>query len=260
MNTLHIYKKELRNYFNSTIAYVFFVLLLVIMGFFFYFSIAHYGIQSMLASRNPMMMRYLNPIDNILTPLFSLMGFLMIFFMPVLTMRLFSEEKKLGTMELLFTYPITEFQMVTGKFLASLTVVGIVYFFSFTYMIMFNQLFDLNMAKAPWGNMASGYLGLFLLSTAFMSFGMWVSSLTSDQVTSALGTTGGLLLFWVIGSARIDLNPGLTRLVEQLSLVEHFQDFTKGIIDTHHVVYLVCFSLFFIILTIQMLEVRKWRG
>lgn len=260
MNTFCIFKNELRKYFNSTIAYAFFIIFLVIVGFFFYLSIVQYGIRSMMATRNPMMMQQLNPVEFIITPLFQLMAFLLIFFMPVLTMRLFSEEKKLGTIELLFTYPVTEWQMVMGKFLASMVVLALIFFFTFVYVILYNNILAFDPSKAPWGTIISGYLGLFLLSVSFLAFGMWVSSLTSDQVTSALATTGGLLLFWVIGSARMDVNPALVKLVTQLSLVEHFQDFTKGIIDTHHIIFLLCFIAFFVFLTVQFLEVRKWKG
>jgi ABC-2 type transport system permease protein len=253
-------RKELRNYFSSTIAYAFLVIFLFIVGFFFYYSMVTYSMQSMYAARNPMMMQRMNPTDAILSPLFSLMGFMLVFLIPVLTMRLFAEERKLGTIELLFTYPITELQLVFGKFLAAVSVLVMMFGFTSVYIILYNKAFGFVSSQIPWGTIGSGYLGLFLLSLAFMSFGMWVSSMTSDQVTSALATVGGLLVFWIIGSARMDLSGIPMKIVEQISLVEHFQDFAKGVIDTHHVVYLVCFIMFFVFLTIQVLEVRKWKG
>ncbi|MCD4783477.1 MAG: ABC transporter permease [Candidatus Eremiobacteraeota bacterium] len=261
MNTFHIMRKELRTYFNSTIAYAFFLIFLFIVGYLFTFTIFQYSDFSQLAIRNPMMMQKLNPAQSILTPLFQLMGFLLIFLVPVLTMRIFAEEKKLGTIELLFTYPVTEMQLVIGKFLASTAILFIMFLFSFVYIILFNNVFAFKGAEVPWGIIFSGYLGIFLLSLSFMAFGMWVSSLTSDQVTSALATVGGLLLFWIIGSAQSQFtNPVLVGIVRQLSLVNHFQDFTKGIINTHHLVYFICFILFFVFLTVQVLEVRKWKG
>ncbi|MCE1246558.1 MAG: ABC transporter permease subunit [Firmicutes bacterium] len=260
MNTFHIMRKELRNYFSSTIAYAFLAIFLFIVGFFFYMSMVNYSMQSTFAARNPMMIQRMNPSDLILSPLFSLMGFLLIFLIPVLTMRLFAEERKLGTIELLFTYPITEMQLVMGKFLAAVSVLVLMFGFTTVYMVLFTKAFGYVSTQIPWGSMGAGYLGLFLLSMAFMAFGMWVSSMTSDQVTSALATVGGLLVFWIIGSARMDLSGPLMKVVEQISLVEHFQDFTKGVIDTHHIIYLVCFILFFVFLTIQVMEVRKWKG
>jgi len=214
-----------------------------------------------------------NPRDMIMTPLFGLMNFLLIFLVPVITMRLFSEEKKLGTIELLFTYPLTELQMVMGKFLAAVTVMFVIYGFSFIYFILYFKYFagtpgidagffatlSTWIKNAPWGTVAAGYLGLFLVSTSFLSFGMWISSLTSDQVSSALGTIGGLLLFWVIGAGKIDAQPPLSDVLAQLSITEHSQNFSKGIIDTHDVVFFVCFILFFLYLTVQILEVRKWK-
>jgi len=260
MNTLHIFNKELRNYFNSTIAYVFLIFFLVIVGLFFYLSMVNYSLQSMFASRNPMMMQRMNPVENIITPIFGLMGFLLIFMIPVLTMRLFAEEKKLGTIELLFTYPITEGQLVLGKFLASMVVLLFIFLFSSVYFLLYKHAFSLGWPKFPLGNIMSGYLGLLLISLSFMAFGMWISSLTSDQVTAALSTVGSLLLFWIVGSARLDLIGNWQKLVEQLSMSDHFRDFTLGVIDTHHVVFMLCFIFFFLFLTIQILEVRKWKG
>lgn len=260
MNVFTIMRKELRNYFISPVAYAFFIIFLAIVGFFFYLTLSHYSLQCMFASRTPQMLDKLDPIEGIIQPLFSLMGFLMIFFIPVLTMRLFAEEKKLGTMELLFTYPITDFQLVMGKFLASMCVMLIITAFSLIYIILYNTVFKLTGAQIPWGIFGSGYLGLLLLSLSFISFGIWVSSLTSDQVTAALATVGGLLVFWIIGSAKMEATGWMLKVVSQLSLVEHFQDFAKGVLDTHHIVYLVCFSIFFLFLTVQVLEVRKWNG
>ena len=261
MNTFHIMRKELRSYFNSTIAYAFFLIFLFIVGYLFTFTIFQYSDFSQLAIRNPMMMQKLDPVQSILVPMFQLMGFLLIFLIPVLTMRIFAEEKKLGTIELLFTYPVTELQLVMGKFLASIVILLIIFCFSFVYIILFNNVFAFKGAEIPWGSILSGYLGLFLLSLSFVAFGMWVSSLTSDQVTSALATVGGLLLFWIIGSAQSHItNPIFSEIIRQIALVEHFQDFTKGIINTHHIVYFVCFILFFVFLTVQVLEVRKWKG
>ncbi len=256
MNIYHIFKKELRTYFNSSIAYVFFIFFLLIVGFFVFLSIARYSEMSMFMVRSPGMMDQVNPQDMILTPLFSLMAFLLIFLVPVLTMKLFSEEKKLGTIELLFTYPITEFQLVMGKLLASIVVLLVIFVFSLSYMVIYGHYFTPN----SWGPVISGYLGLFLVSMSFLAFGMWVSSLTADQVTSALATVGGILIFWVIGAGKTATYGTLGDVLSQISLVEHFQPFSKGIIDTHDVVFFLCFIFFFIFLTIQVLEVRKWKG
>ncbi len=256
MNTFQIFKKELRNYFNSSIAYVFFTFYLIITGYYFYVLMIRYSQMSMYATRSMHMMSRTNPVDGVLSPLFSLMGFLMIFLIPVITMRLFSEEKKLGTMELLFTYPVTEMQIIMGKFLAALMVMLFIYGFSIVYMIVFTRY----ITPTPWGIIGSSYLGLFLLSLAFLAFGMWISSLTSDQVTAALGTVGGLLIFWVMGAGKFALSPRMGEIIEQLAMVNHFQNFVKGIIDTHDLVYFICFIFIFIFLTLQMLEIRKWRG
>lgn len=257
MNTLQIFKKELRNYFNSSIAYVFFAFFLYIVGRYFYLLFLSYSQASMFATRSMAMMQRLNPVDLILSKIFFLMGFLLIFLMPVITMRLFSEERKLGTIELLFTYPITEIQMVMGKYLAAVVMTAVVFLFTFTYMIIFKNY----ITPTPWGVIGSSYLGLFLLSLSFLSFGMWVSSVTADQVTAALSTVGGLLILWLVGSGRnLINNETLSEILSQVSLLEHFQNFVKGIIDTNDIVYFICFILLFLFLTVQALEIRKWKG
>ncbi|MFP4499145.1 MAG: ABC transporter permease subunit [Vulcanimicrobiota bacterium] len=255
MNTYQILKKELRNYFFSPIAYVFLAFFLVIVGYFFIISMLRYGEMTMFASQAPQMMNKFNGENMILSPLFSIMLFLMIFLIPVITMRLFSEERKLGTIELLFTYPITEWQMVLGKFLAAVAVLLLIFGFSLVYIIIYSKYFE-----PTAGVIISGYLGTFLVSLSFLSFGMWVSSLTSDQVTSALATLGGLLLLWVSGAGQATFPGPFGNFLKEISIMDHSEQFVRGIIDTHDVVYFLCFIGFFVFLTVQSLETRKWRG
>jgi len=224
MNTYYIFKKEMRNYFNSSIPYVFFIFFLLLVGFFFFVSMIRYSEISMFATRNPQLMRNFSPREAILAPHFLRMGFLLIFLIPVISMRLFSEEKKLGTIELLFTYPITDWQLVMGKFLAAAVVILIIFIFSFSYMVVYNRYFT----SVPWGVVGSGYLGLLLLTTSFLSLGMWISSLTSDQVTSALATVSGILIFWIIGWGETATSGVLATVLKELSLSDHFRNFAQG--------------------------------
>jgi ABC-2 type transport system permease protein len=259
MNTFYITKKELKNYFFSSIAYVFFAFFLFIVGLFFFLSIIRYSQMSMYAQQSPQMMQHFDPVEVILSPLFGLMGFLFIFLIPVITMRLFAEERKLGTIELLFTYPVTELQMFLGKFLAAAVVLLIIFGISFTYIIIYRNYF----APISWGLVGSGYLGLFLLALSFLSFGIWISSFTSDQITSALATIGGVLIFWIIGSVKSVVPENFFYIgdfINQISMYEHFQNLSKGIIDTNDILYFLCFIIFFSFMSIQMLEVRKWKG
>jgi ABC-2 type transport system permease protein len=258
MNTLHIYKKEMRNYFRSSIAYVFFAMFLLIVGFIFAVSFKGYSDFSMMAVQNPQMMSRLNPREMILTPLFGLMAFLLIFQIPVLTMRIFSEERKQGTVELLFTYPITEMQLIMGKFLASVTILLIMFMFTFSYFLILAK----HLNPLPWAVVGAGYLGLFLVSMAFLALGTWISSITSDHVTSALATVGCLLIFWIIGNVSMlgDISPVLSTVFEQISLADHFNKFAKGVIETHAIAYLLSFIFLFMFMTVQSLETRKWKG
>jgi ABC-2 type transport system permease protein len=258
MNTLYIYKKEMRNYFNSSIAYVLFAIFLFIVGFIFAISLIKYGEFSTIALQNPQMMGRLNPREMIISPLFGLMAFLMVFLIPVLTMRIFSEERKQGTVELLFTYPITELQLVFGKFLASISVLLVMFLFTFAYTLILAKYLN----PLPWPVIGAGYLGLFLISVAFLALGTWISSITTDQITSALATVGGLLMFWIIGSAGMlgDMPQTMRTVFGQMAISEHFQNFAMGIIDTHSVIYMLSFIFLFIFMTVQALETRKWKG
>jgi ABC-2 type transport system permease protein len=144
-----------------------------------------------------------------------------------------------------------------GKLLASLSVLGIVFATTLTYILILVKYFG----ASSLGAIGAGYLGLFLLAVAFLAFGIWISTLTSDQATSALGTVGGILLFWIVSSFKLMVPQGiLSTITEQLSMAEHFQNFVKGLIDTHDIVFFLVFIIFFVFLTVQMLEIRKWKG
>jgi len=175
--------------------------------------------------------------------------------LPLLTMRLFAEEKKLGTLELLWTYPVRDGEIVLGKFFAALifylamllpTVVGPLVFHHY-------HPFDVPPVLA-------GYLGMVLLGAAFIAAGLFVSSLTENQVVSAMVTYGIIVLFWFLTWNEEAATHDVMRWLLGVSLFDRFFNFTRGVIDTRDVVFFALFTGFFLFLTWQSLATRSWRG
>jgi ABC-2 type transport system permease protein len=252
---LPIFKRELRAYFVSPIAYVVMVMFLLIAGYFFYSSFAFFNFIGFQAMSNPMMARNLNVTEGVLRPLFNNLGVVLLFVMPLLTMRLFAEEKKQGTIELLLTYPVRDLAAVLAKFAASLAV--------YTLMLALTALYPVLLwvfATPEVGPILASYLGLFLLGAAFIAIGALASSLTENQIVAGAISFGALLLFWVIGWSSQFAGGGSGQLLSRLSLLERFDGFPKGIIDTRDVIFYLYFIVFFLYLTLRSLESQRWRG
>jgi ABC-2 type transport system permease protein len=250
-----IYKRELRAYFVSPIAYVVMVMFLVIAGYFFYSGFAFFNFIGFQAMSNPMMARNLNVTEGVLRPLYGNLGVVLLFIMPLLTMRLFAEEKKQGTIELLLTYPVRDLAAVLAKFMACLTVYAIMLALAGLYPALL-----LIYARPEIGPILSGYLGLFLLGAAFIALGALASSLTENQIVAAAISFGFLLLFWVIGWSSQFAGGNVGWLLSHLSLLDHFDSFPKGVIDSKDVIFYLSFMVFCLFLTLRSLESHRWRG
>ncbi|MBI4589444.1 MAG: ABC transporter permease subunit [Candidatus Rokubacteria bacterium] len=250
-----VFKKEMRLYFTSPVAYVVFTFFLLIMGYFFYSIFAFFNLTSMQAAMNPAFGRDLNVTDAVMRPLFSNTGIILLFFMPMLTMRLFAEEKRSGTIELLLTYPVRDGEVLVGKFAAALGLFLMLLGCTALYPAIVGYF-----ARVEWGPLLSGYLGLVLLGGGFLAVGILVSSLTENQIVAGFSTFGILLGFWVIGWSADLVSGNWRALLQYLSILEHLDNFGKGVIDTKDVVYylsLIALSLF---LTLRSLESKRWRG
>jgi ABC-2 type transport system permease protein len=175
---------------------------------------------------------------------------------PLLTMRLLAEEKRTGTAELLFTYPLTDWGVILGKYLAALLV-----FLVFLLLTAGNALAFATVASIDWGALASGYLGLILLGGSFLALGLFVSSLTENQIIAAVTAFGLLLLFWIIGwYQEVGGGSAIGRVLHFLSMMDHYETFTRGVIDTRDLIYYLSFIYFFLFLTKRQLESRRWRA
>ncbi|MBI3625209.1 MAG: ABC transporter permease subunit [Candidatus Rokubacteria bacterium] len=255
MRVWTIFKKEMRLYFTSPVAYVVFTFFLLIVGYFFYSIFAFYNLTSMQAAMNPVFARDLNITDAVMRPLFSNTGIILLFFMPMLTMRLFAEEKRSGTIELLLTFPVREGEVLLGKFAAAMGLFLMLLGFTALYPIIVGYF-----ARVEWGPLLSGYLGLVLLGGAFLAVGLLVSSLTENQIVASVVTFVVLLIFWVIGWAADLAGSNWKALFQYLSISEHLENFGKGVVDTKDVVYYLSVIALSLFLTMRSLESKRWRG
>jgi ABC-2 type transport system permease protein len=250
-----IYKKELRLYFTSPLAYVVLTVFLLIAGYFFYSIFAFFTRTSMQVAMNPAMGRELNVTDAVLRPLFANLSVILLLLMPLVTMRLIAEERRAGTIELLLTYPVRDGAVLLGKYLAALTLYGVMVAATLAYPAIV-----LYFARVEWGPLLTGYLGLLLMGATFLAVGLFASSVTENQIVAALIAFMVLLMFWVIGWTSDVAGGTLGAVLGHLSILEHNDSFAKGVLETKDVVYYVNFTLLGLFLAFKMVEARRWKG
>jgi ABC-2 type transport system permease protein len=254
MNTFTICNKELQSYFRSPIAYVVIALWAVIGGFFFYFGLSFFVQRSMEGAMTGQSF----PMDInewIVRPLLSNVNVVALFLIPMITMRLFAEEKRSGTIELLMTSPINDIEIVLGKWLAAVCLYSIMLFVSILHMaILFRY------GQPDWRPLVVGYLGLLLQGGCLLAIGTFVSTCTSNQIVAgALGFAISLLLFvlnWVseFGSSVTE------RVIGYLSVQAHFESFSKGVLDSKDIIFYVTMIILGLFLTSRSLESVRWRA
>jgi ABC-2 type transport system permease protein len=250
-----VWKKEMRLYFTSPVAYVIIGIFLLLAGYFFYSIFAFFTMASMQAAMNPQFARELNVTDSVMRPLFSNLSVILLLLMPLVTMRLFAEERRSGTLELLLTFPIRDGAVLLGKYLSALSVYAIMLALTLAYPLMLFYF-----ARVEWGPILTGYLGLLLMGAAFIAVGVFASSLTENQIVAAMGAFAVRLLFWVVGWSSDFVGGAWGRVLSHLSLIEHFDSFGKGVLDTKDIIYYVNFVIVALFLTLRSLEARRWKG
>jgi len=255
-NIWHITIKELKSYFTQPVAYVVIISFLMLSGFFFYDLFTSYarmlGYYQMY--QNPGMMEQVNINDMVISPLFHNINVILLLIIPLLTMRLLAEEKKQGTDELLLTSPIGIGQIIWGKFLASIALFLIILLLTSQYPLILWKF-----SKPDTGKLISNYIGLFLMGSSFLAFGLFASSLTASQVIAAVVSFCSLLLFWIIGWIAESLGEHLSAILKYLSLTEHFENLSKGILHTGDLIFFITFIGFFLFLSMRSLESTRWR-
>lgn len=229
-----IYRREVKSYFASPLAYVLTAVYLLLSGYFFtaiLFSARSADLGGVLGS----------------------MGMVALFLAPLLTMRALAEERRNGTDELLLTAPVGLWTIAGGKYLALVTVFLAMVALTGTYPLV------LTLVGSPdWGAVASGYLGLLLLGGAFLAVGLFASALTATPMLAAVVGFALLLGLWVLGWAGEALPGSWGGAVARLSLLRPYEDFRQGLIDTRHLVFYATFIAGFLFLTVRALDKRRW--
>jgi len=257
-NIFAVFTRELRSYFTSPIAYVIFTVFLGLSGFFFYAILSRYVQYAFQIMQQAQMYQYAPPVMNIndmmLRGLFHNMAIISVFIVPLITMRLISEEKKEGTLELLETSPILPIHWILGKYFASYVL----------FIVMFIPSFILMSLLFVFGNpeflpIVAGYMGMFLMGGAFLSIGILISSFTENQIIAGAISFFVFLLLWVIdwmGSAGSGI---MNQVLSYLSMVDHFDNIVKGVIDSKDIIFFLSFIFFGIYLTYRSVESIRWR-
>lgn len=258
-NFFAIYSKEMRSYFVSPVAYVIAGVFLFLSGYLFRNILMQFNLWCLQFSQRSQMMGMggmpnLNLNEMVVTQFFAVMDFIWLLVVPMLTMRLFAEEKKNGTIELLMTSPISTVQMLLGKYFACLSLYTLIVALTSVYCII------LEIYGSPdWGPILTAYLGYLLLGGTFISVGILASALTENQIVAVLLSFGMLLMLWLIDWSASFAGPTAAKLLHYLSFIEHLQDFQRGVIDTKDVIFYLSFIFFSLFLTTRALESRRWR-
>jgi ABC-2 type transport system permease protein len=254
-NILAITQKELKGYFASPIAYVVIGFYALIFGFFFYSLVLYFDRQSMqmmgLGAGSPPV----NVNENMIRPAFLNAMVVFLFVLPMITMRTYAEEKRSGTIELLLTSPLTDFQIIMGKFFGAMSLYAAMLAVTLIHIAL------LYMASKPeWIPILTTYLGLLLMGGCFIAVGLLISSLTKNQIVAVMVTFTVFLMLWVINWIASFVGPTAQTVLNYLSITDHLDDFTRGIIDTKHVVYYVSFIAFGLFLTARAVDTERWKG
>jgi ABC-2 type transport system permease protein len=252
-NVLAIAQKELKSYFASPIAYIVIGLFVLLFGYFYTVMLQYFVQQSMMAQMGGEDQR-MNVNEMMLRLLFQNITILVLFLMPMVTMRTYAEEKRSGTIELLLTSPVTDFQIILGKFLGAMGLYAVMLAVTLIHIaVVFIY------GNPEWKPVVTAYLGLLLLGGCFISVGLLISSLTKNQIVAGVSTFAVFLLLWVISWIG-SVNSALAGVTNYLSIVDHFDDFSKGVIDTTHLVYYLSFITFGLFLTAKSVDSERWRG
>jgi ABC-2 type transport system permease protein len=256
MGVFTIWQKEWKQYFLSPVAYVILVVFVALAGFFFYDLFTYFvQMQSMYqAYQNPGMAAQVNVNDMILTPLFHNLSVLLLLIIPLLTMRLYAEERKNGTDELLLTSPIRESSIVYGKYLGSVSffLVAILLTLQFPALLF-------KFGPPDIGKVLTGYLGLFLMGCSFLAFGLFTSALAKTQIQAAMWSFFTLLLLWILGWISEGMAGFGGKVLKYAAMLPHFESFADGNIALSDLVYFGTFIFFFLFLSTRVVESARWR-
>ena len=255
-NTLVIAGKELQSYFVQPVAYVVLTVFLLLGGWFFFSLLRQFDemIQLIQMMGQQQELAQMNLNSRVIEPLLHDLSIVLVIVMPALTMRVFAEEKRSGTYELLLTAPVRTGEIVAGKFIASATFTLIMVALAWIFPIILMIFGDPEV-----GVMFAGYVGLALLAITFVAVGLFTSSLTQNQIIAAISSFGLLILLFVISWPAEAGGGVIWSLLKYLSLPEHFSTLVRGVIDTSDLVFFLSMILVALFLTQRSVESARWR-
>lgn len=248
-------QKELKSYFASPIAYIVLAMFAVIFGYFFYSATAIFVDYSMRAMMQRGMAPPMNINDFIVRPLLMNVSVIVLFLMPMITMRLFAEEKRSMTIELLLTAPLRDIEIILGKWLAALLL-----YLCLLGISALNIVFLFIYGQPDWRALLVGYLGLLLLGAAFLGLGSFISTLTKNQIIAASLTFGLFLLLWVMDWVSSYSTGTAGKVIAYLSITTHFETFAKGVLGLKDAIYYLSVIFLGIFLTARSMESLRWRA
>lgn len=249
-----ICKKELNSYFVSPIAYGLMAFFALVAGFFFYSAMAIFVQRSM---ESQMMGRGFPMSVNewVIRPVLSNVSVIGLFLIPMITMRLFAEEKRTGTYELLATSPVRDYEIILGKWIAALMMYACILAVSLVdIFILFAY------GQPDWKPMLVGYLGLLLQGGCLLAIGTLISNTTRSQIVAGVATFAICLLLWVLDWVSAFETAAWAKVVSYLSVLTHFEPFSKGVIDSKDVIFYVSMIFLGLFLTARVMESERWRA
>jgi ABC-2 type transport system permease protein len=224
-----------------------------VFGWFYLVSVGYFmrvSLQAGMPGQGP-----ININEMAIRPLLQNISVVALFVLPLITMRTYAEEKRSGTIELLLTSPLTDFQIIMGKFFGAAALYFLMLAISWVHIaILFIY------GEPDWKPIAVGYLGLLLMGSSFMSVGLLISSLTKNQIVAGMVTFASLLMLWTINWMADSASPNVQKVLQALSITDRFDEFSKGVIDLKHVVYYLSFIGFGLFLTAKSVDSERWRG
>jgi ABC-2 type transport system permease protein len=248
-----ILQKELDSYFVSPVAYLLLTMFGLIFGFFFWNSVSYFvimGMESQMRGGGPMSVN-----EYVIRPLLSNVSVVGLFFIPMITMRLFAEEKRTGTIELLATSPVRDIEIIIGKWLAALTLYACMLLFT-----AINFAFLFRYGNPDWKPMLVGYLGLLLQAGGLLALGTLISTMTKNQIIAGAATFGVCLMLWVLEWVSGYETAAWAKVLAYLSVITHFESFAKGVIDSKDLVFYVSMIFIGLFLTARSMESLRWRS
>ena len=233
--TLTIFKRELKSFFDSPMAYVFLIVFALLNGWFFTTTFFLYG-------------------QSDLRTLFNIVPLVYLFFVPGITMGLISREKGLGTIEIISTLPVEDRDIVLGKYLSAVALITIALFSTSLHFITLATFGN----SIDYGAVFTGYLGLILVGSVYASIGMFSSAVTDNQVISFIIGIAIIFVFWLFDKVLIFMPDFIAGVIQYLSVEYHLSNISRGVIDTRNIVYFGSIIGFFLFLTTRLVESRRW--